>query len=194
MFGDGQELSQIVFAPGRASLNDEAQARLQTLAKAMREREGLKLEITAGADLALDPEGLRRAALARAVLNEKRKDLARTQQPSASTETPPIEAAEYAMYLKRAYQQARFPKPRNLLGLTKDLPVEEMEKLMLASLPAGDEELRALATRRAQAVQTWLVEQGRVPLSRVFLLPVQLGVAAETPGQTGRNRVDFSLR
>ena len=194
MFGDGQELSQIVFEPGRASLNNEAQSKLRTLAKAMREREGLRLEITAGADLALDPEGLRRAALERAVLNEKRKDLARTQQSSASIETPPIEASEYATYLKRAYQQARFPKPRNLLGLTKDLPVDEMEKLMLASLPAGDEELRALATRRARAVQTWLVEQGQIPLSRLFLLPVQVGVAPETPGQTSRNRVDFSLR
>jgi len=194
MFGDGQELSQIVFAPGLAHLNDEAQAKLQTLAKAMREREGLRLEITAGADLALDPEALRRAALERAVLNEKRKDLAGTQQSSASTETPPIEAAEYATYLKRAYQQARFPKPRNLLGLTKELPAEEMEKLMLASLPAGDEELRALATRRARAVQNWLVEQGQIPLSRVFLLPVQLGAAPESSGQSSRNRVDFSLR
>ena len=193
MFGDNQELSQIGFAPGRARLEEPALTKLQTLAKAMREREGLKLEITAGADQAIDPEGLRRALLARAVLAEKRKDLAKQRQETPADELG-LQPGEYALYLARAYQQARFPKPRNLIGLPKELSVGDMEKLMLASLPVGEEELRALATQRAQAVQTWLVEQGQIPLSRLFLLPVQLAETPQTTARTGRNRVDFSLR
>jgi hypothetical protein len=58
-----------------------------------------------------------------------------------------------------------------VIGLQKDLPVEEMEKLMLTNLPATDDDLAALATRRAEVVQAWLVEQGKVPPERVFLLP-----------------------
>ncbi len=192
LFGDGQELSQITFAPGRDTLDEAARQKLQTLAKALREREALRLEITAGADTALDPEGLRRVALERAVLAEKRKDSPAAAPSEASAADLPMDAGDYARYLERAYQQARFPKPRNLLGLPKELPVADMEKLMLASQTVGNEDLQALATRRAQAVQTWLVEQGQVALARLFLLPVQTGQTADSG--PGRNRVDFSLR
>ena len=194
MFGDGQELSQLSFAPGRASLDEAALQKLQTLAKAMREREGLTLEITAGSDTQTDPEGLRRAALERAVLNEKRKDMTPSQRENTPMADMHLDSKEYATYLARAYQQAKFPKPRNLIGLAKALPVEDMEKLMLANLPVDDDDLRALATRRAQVVQTWLVEQGQVPLSRVFLLPIKLGSAARGATEPGQNRVSFSLR
>ncbi|MGV0960826.1 MAG: DUF748 domain-containing protein [Limnohabitans sp.] len=194
MFGDGQELSQLSFAPGRASLYEAALQKLQTLAKAMREREGLTLEITAGSDTQTDPEGLRRAALERAVLNEKRKDMTPSQRENTPLADMRLDSTEYATYLSRAYQLAKFPKPRNLIGLAKALPIEDMEKLMLANLPVDEEDLRALATRRAQVVQAWLVEQGQVPLSRVFLLPIKLGSAARGATQPGQNRVNFSLR
>mgnify|MGYP000308259036 CR=1 FL=1 len=62
-------------------------------------------------------------------------------------------AKEYPEYLNRVYKEANFSKPRNLIGMQKDLPVEEMEKLMLANLPAGDDEVRALAQQRAETVQ-----------------------------------------
>ena len=65
---------------------------------------------------------------------------------------------------------------------------------MLANLSVSDENLRALATQRAQVVQSWLVAQGQVPLSRIFLLPVKLGTGASGSSDTGQNRVDFSLR
>lgn len=194
LFGDSQELSQIGFAPGRASLDDAAIKKLETLAKAMREREGLKLEITGGADPDLDQEGLKRLGLERAMRAEKRKDLAARQRESVSAQDVQIGADEYATYLTRAYKQAAFPKPRNLIGLPKELPVPEMEKLMLAQHSVSDEDVRQLAARRAQAAQSWLVEQGQLPLNRVFLLPVQVGTGASSPTQKPRNRVDFSLR
>jgi hypothetical protein len=194
LFGNGQELSQLSFAPGRARLDEAAVQKLQTLSKAMREREGLTLEITAGSDSQLDPEGLRRALLERAILSEKRKDMTPSQQGNTPLTDLRLDRSDYATYLARAYQQAKFPKPRNVLGLTKTLPVEDMEKLMLANLSVGEEELRTLATRRAQVVQGWLVEQGQIPLSRIFLLPIQLGTAANGGADTGHNRVNFSLR
>lgn len=194
LFGDGQELSQLSFAPGRASLDEVAVQKLQTLSKAMREREGLTLEITGGSDSKLDPEGLKRTLLERAVLSEKRKDMTQAQRDNMPLADMRLEASEYATYLTRVYQQAKFPKPRNLIGLPKALPVDEMEKLMLANLSVGEEELRALAAHRAQVVQGWLVTQGQVPLSRIFLLPIQLGAAANGGVDAGLNRVNFSLR
>lgn len=65
---------------------------------------------------------------------------------------------------------------------------------MLTQLSVGEEDLRALATARAQTAQSWLVEQGGLPLSRIFLLPIQIATASGTAPDVGRNRVDFSLR
>ena len=188
LFGGGDELSNIGFAPGRASLDDASVKKLESLAKAMREREALKLEITAGADPKLDEEGLKRVALERAVELEKRKTTNASAAPS------PVTPEEYNVYLGRAYSNAKFPKPRNQMGLTKELPVAEMEKLMLANLSVTEEDLRNLASARAQITQAWLVETGQLPLARIFLLPVQTGVRTGKAAKTSGNRVDFSLR
>jgi len=194
LFGGGEELSTIAFAPGRASLDAAAQQKLQALAKAMREREALKLEITASADPKADEEGLKRVALDRAMQLEKRKDIASQARDGASSGDVILAEGEYNTYLARAYRQARFPKPRNLIGLAKDLPPAEMEKLMLANQTVTDEDLRTLATARAQATQSWLVEQGQVPLGRIFLLPVKVNDGTVNAEDAARNRVDFSLR
>ena len=61
---------------------------------------------------------------------------------------------EYAKYLTLAYKEAKFAKPKNLVGLTKSLPVPEMEQLMLANINAGDNEMRELAEQRAAAART----------------------------------------
>lgn len=49
MFGSGEELSNVEFAVGRASI-DAAATKLESLAKALVERNSLKLEITGRAD------------------------------------------------------------------------------------------------------------------------------------------------
>ena len=73
--------------------------------------------------------------------------------------------------MQRAYKEAKFPKPRNMVGMQKELPVEEMEKLMLTNLPATDEDIKALAARRAEAVQAWLVKAWLMPAWSVRTWP-----------------------
>ena len=51
---------------------------------------------------------------------------------------------EYAEYLAGAYKQETFAKPKNVVGLTKSLPVPEMEQLMLSNINAGDSERASL--------------------------------------------------
>ena len=190
MFGGGEELSHVEFAPGRASFDETAGKKLQALAKALNERAALKLEITGRADPEADKEGIKRVAIERAMKAEKAKDTLKKKGEGESLEAIEIAPEEYKTYLARAYKEAKFPKPRNMVGLQKDLPVEEMEKLMLTNLPATDEDIKALAARRAEAVQGWLVEQGKVPLERIFLLPPKTAADEKSKG----NRVDFSLR
>ena len=184
MFGGDEELSRVEFAPGRARVGEAQGKTLEALAKALTERAALKLEIAGFADPEIDREGIKRMAMERAMRAEKRKDL-----PETGAVWPRIEFSdeEYQTYLTRVYKAAKFPKPRNMIGLHKALAVEEMEKLILANTVATDEDVRQLARRRAENVQVWLIEQGKVAPERLFLVPPKADAAAGA-------RVDFSLR
>ena len=193
MFGSGEELSNVEFAVGRAGLDAAASKKLENLAKALNERNSLKLEVTGRADPEADREGIKRVAIERAMKAEKLKDLKKAGE-GKSLDDIEIPAEDYKTYLTRAYKEAKFPKPRNMVGLLKELPVEEMEKLMLTNTPASDEDVKALANRRAEAVQGWLVDQGKVPPERVFLLPPKVGADDKAESKARASRADFSLR
>ncbi len=193
LFGGGEELAYAEFDPGRAVIAVPVEKKLETLAKALNDRPGLKLEITGAVDPQQDREGLKQAALERKVKAQKHSETVKKGEEAASVEDVSVGKDEYAKYLERAYKQEKFPKPRNAIGLAKDLPPEEMEKLMLANAEVTEDDLRQLANRRAQSVKDHLVEKGKVPQERVFLLAPKLG--GEPPKDKGpATRVDFSLK
>jgi len=196
MFGGGEELSNVEFDAGRATLAPEGVKRLEILAKALLDRPGLKLEIEGKFDPELDPEGLKRARIDRKVRAAKREELTRKNVESGAAETVEVSAQEYPALLERVYREEKFPKPRNAIGMIKSLPVEEMEKLMLANSTVNDDDLRALADRRSKAVRDWLVGH-EVPMERLFLLPSKAAATEEkTNGEKklAASRVDFSLK
>ncbi|EXI64094.1 MAG: hypothetical protein AW07_04793 [Candidatus Accumulibacter sp. SK-11] len=126
----------------------------------------------------------------------KREDLTKKGVEGGSAETVEVDAKEYPALLERVYRAEKFPKPRNLIGMVKGLPVEEMEKLILANTVADEEELRDLADRRAKAVLDGLLARD-VPAERLFLLPVKLVAAdgkADAAAQARESRVALSLK
>jgi hypothetical protein len=190
MFGGGEELSHVEFAPGRATINEAGSKKLEVLAKALNERAALKLEITGRADPEADKEGVKRVALERAVKAQKLKETLKKGDEGDSLDSIQIAPEEYKIYLTRAYKEAKFPKPRNVVGLQKDLPVEEMEKLMLTNLQVTEDDIRQLAKQRAENIQAWLIDPGKVPVERIFLLPPK----SEADEKASAMRADFSLR
>lgn len=190
MFGGGEELSNVEFAPGRANINAVASKKLESLAKALTERSALKLEITGRADPEVDKDGVKRVAVERAMKAEKLKDMLKKGGDGESLESIEIAPDEYKAYLTRAYKEGKFPKPRNMVGMQKELPVEEMEKLMQTNVSVSEEDVRQLAKQRAENVQAWLTDQGKVPSERIFLLPPKSEVDEKAKGM----RADFSLR
>ncbi len=69
-----------------------------------------------------------------------------------------------------AYDAEKFPKPKNIIGLSKSLPETEMEKLMLTNTPVKDEDLRTLANRRAASAKEEILKSGKVTPDRVFVV------------------------
>ncbi|HWA36297.1 MAG TPA: DUF748 domain-containing protein [Burkholderiales bacterium] len=193
LFGGGAELSFLEFAPGSAALDDDDRGRLGKLAKALGERPGLKLEAAGRADPSADRDGLKRAALAAKVRAQKFNDLRRAGKAPASAADVTVEPAEYERYLRRAYAEEKFPKPRTALGTEKELPVEEMETLILTHAAVGEDDLRLLANARSQAAKEWLVDEGKVPAERVFIVAPRL--TPDDVKDAGKpTRVDFSLK
>ncbi len=193
LFGGGEELSYVAFEPGRDDLTPEAQKHLETLAKALRDRTGLKLEIAGAADPAREEDGLKRARLETRVKAQKATELARQGKTTGGVADITLTQEEYAKYLERVYKASDVKKPRNIVGLAKSIPVEQMEALLLADMQTPQGAMERLARNRSVAVQSWLVETGGVEQARVFLLAPRVGV--EPPkGAPAGGRVDFSLR
>jgi hypothetical protein len=196
LFGGGEELSNIEFDAGRAALAPAALTRLENLAKALVDRPALKLEIEGRVDVERDPEGLKSARIDGRVRALKREEMTKKGIESGSLNEIEVSAQEYPLLLERVYREAKFPKPRNLVGMVKSLPVEEMEKLLLTNSTVSDDDLRDLGDRRAKAVRDWLVGR-EVPADRIFLLPARPGEAdtkAASDEKVRASRVDFSLK
>jgi len=191
-FGSGEQLSEISFSPGRAELDAEAEKRLQTLSKALIDRPALKLEITGQVDPVDDPEAWKRAVLERNVKAKKLVEAVKKGETGVSLDNIELKPEEYPKYLALAYKEEKFEKPKNVVGLTKSLPVPEMEQLMLANIDAGESAMRELAQVRGEAARDWLIEKGGVPGDRIFLLEPK--VEAEAGSKKSASRVQFSLR
>ena len=179
-----EELSQFDFDPGSSQIGAAQEENLRDLAKSLQERPALKLDITGQANLQRDAEGIRQNKLHNMVMAEKRR---RTGSSMAE-----IDPQEYAELLDAVYRQAAIKKPRNLIGLTKSLPVGEMEKLLLESIDVKEEDAPALAIRRETAVQRWLTDEGGILPERIF----RRALTDEETKESGRegNGVRFSLR
>jgi hypothetical protein len=202
LFGGGEELAWLEFDPGRAALTPTGVAKLEKLAKALKDRPGLKLELSGRADAAADTEGMKRVLLERKIKARKLKETVKRGEDSDSLEDVTVSKEEWPKYLSLVYKAEDFKKPRNMIGFAKSLPPEEMEKLILANTPVSEDMLRRLAERRAKAAEEWLVQTGGVPAQRVFMTSAKLGAdvpkAGEQPApdkpKASLSRVDFTLK
>ena len=193
MTGSGQDFSVIPFAAGSSNLPSGEEQKLVQLAKALADRPGLKVEIKGFVDKAKDPEGYRQETLNRKLRNEKFLLLVKEEQAGAgdSAETVQVTAEEYSKFLKAVYKKEKFPKPRNAFGLVKDLPDNEMKKLIIANTVAGENELLGLARERATTVMNYLIVKGGLPAERLFQKNDDI-YKAPKDDTVSRSRVEFN--
>ncbi|MBE0603698.1 MAG: DUF748 domain-containing protein [Deltaproteobacteria bacterium] len=191
--GGGEELAYVEFDPGRSDIPAVGMAKVRNLEKALYDRPALKLEIVGHADLERDPEALRQVVFRRKVAAQKVKALVKAGQPAPAVDNVRVDPAEYPKYLALAYKEEKFPKPRNIIGMAKELPVPEMEKLMTTHIRVTESDLRQLAVNRATRVRDALVADGKVEPGRVFLVePKSLAPAKKE--KLKDSRVDFLIK
>ncbi|HEX9019635.1 MAG TPA: DUF748 domain-containing protein [Nitrospirota bacterium] len=193
MLGGGEDLGYVEFDYGAFGVTEQNAKKIEALANSLYERPELKLEITGHADPANDGEALRALRMKNLIAAQKLKDLPRTDDQTVSPESVQVSAAEYPVYLKKAYKSGKFPKPRNMFGIAKDLPDAEMEKLLLASIRITDDDLRQLASTRARTVRELILNSHKVEPERIFLLEPK-ALLPEEKDKLRNSRVDFSLK
>lgn len=194
VFGGAEDFSTVQFAAGSAKLPAGEKEKVRKLAQAFNDRPSLKLEVAGFVDRERDPEGYRNELLAKKMKNEKFLALVKEKKMlgGESPDSVTIEPSEQSLYLKAVYKKEKFPKPRNMIGLTKDIPDSEMKKLILANTMVGEENLKSLARERAIAVRTALVVDGKLPPERVF---EKSGDIYKPPAKAGEaaSRVEFGV-
>jgi len=163
----GGERSHVEFAPGVATLDDATRETLDKVAKALAERPGLTLTIVGESRLEVERDAWKKERLQQLVRSEKRRrGIAASGSASAAEAT--VAEAEYPELLKEVYKRADIVKPKNVIGLAKDLPQAEMEALLLANMTVADDAMQQLAVRRGVAVRDYIAGRS-IATERLFL-------------------------
>ncbi|MCR8961048.1 DUF748 domain-containing protein [Variovorax sp. S2] len=164
--GGSGESSTVTFEPGSSVLSASAKESLDKVAKALTERPTLQMTVVGTSSLEQERDAYQRQRLRQLAQAEKRRAAVRGGQ--AGTDVPPVTDAEYPELLTAVYKRADITKPRNMVGLAKDLPVKEMENLLITSIPVDEESMRQLAVERGAVVRDYLLAQ-KLPSERLFL-------------------------
>jgi hypothetical protein len=188
--GGGEDLGYVEFAPGTATLTDADEKKLDTITKALADKPSIKIDLIGRVDPAVDTPALRTQYVDNLVRLQKVKATVGNGE-SVDTSEVKVDDKEYDKYLTKAYKAADFKKPRNMIGLTKTLPDDDMKQALADHAPVDDATLRDLAQKRAQAVQQYF--EGKVDPGRVFVVAPKLDAKGiDDKGAT--TRVDFGLK
>ncbi len=178
--GDGPDMSAIEFRPGTAVPTDASTAALDKIAVALADRPALQITITGSADPQAEREAWQREQVEAQLRTLAHDEGLRSGAAAASAPAPLTPAARSAL-LKTLYKQTRLPdKPRNLVGMAKDLPDAEMEALLRKNVAVTDEAMRQEALTRAIAVRDALTAKG-ISSDRLFLAAPSLHAADANP-------------
>ena len=200
--GGGSESSELAFVPGSVELAEPQ--RLEALAKSLQDRPSLQLNITGWADPKGEADAVRALKLEQALLAERRRELqrqqtARSREQAESSELQ-LDAAQRSRLLKQLYANSDLKgRPRNLIGLLKDVPEEQMRRMLMDSYALSSEAMRELALARAVAVRDGLLARG-VANARLFMAAPKLHEAEEgaegveaAPGKAWQPHVTLGL-
>jgi uncharacterized protein involved in outer membrane biogenesis len=169
--GGTDDLSSIAFVPGTARLAEGGAGAIDKIAKALQDRPALRLTLAGHADPLAEKAAVQAAVVNARLQTEQRRDLARAGTPAAaaSAALPALSPPDSARLLKRLYTDTPLPgRPRNLIGLLKDVPPAEMRERLEAAVPVTADTARELALQRSLRVRDALIERG-LASERLFL-------------------------
>ena len=193
LFGGGDQVNVVEFAPGSAALDATAHSRLSSIIKALDARPGLELDVPNTYSAQTDGP-----ALAALQLQAK----LRQRAGAAADAPPPDPATQFKLLLAqyRAELGAKAPLPPVSAQLTeakksKDNPPDyaaanaELTAALLERIKVDEAQLQRLGTRRAHAIQDALLQGTDIDPARVFLIN-----ATKQPPPGNTVRLELALK
>ncbi|MGA3158848.1 MAG: hypothetical protein ABSE43_14865, partial [Steroidobacteraceae bacterium] len=163
LFGGGEELSYVEFAPASSEIAPEQQQKLEKLVKGLTARPALKLDIPLEATGTVDSGTISRAAL------DARLNALPPVKPASDLL---LQAQQHVAALARLYQQALGAAPAyppELAGKPGATPDAAALAALLKQFTPDAEALAALGKARAEAVQALVLNNTGIAPERVFL-------------------------
>ena len=199
--GDNEHLNLIEFAGGSAELDKPAQDQLSAIAKGLKERPQLKLDIPMVSAESIDRPALAAARLRSTLLTRVADTREGRKHPDTAGEIALADPEKHFKLLLAQYQAD--------LGKDKALPPSvaavqqangketppydaanaDLSAALLDHIQVPDSDLEALGKQRATAIQGALVSNGQIEPSRVFI------VNAPAKAQSGdKVKVELALK
>lgn len=177
--GGAQDLGNVSFAAGSSELSKDSQSALDSLAKALKERPALRLEIEGTAAASSDGPLLAAQRLEREYQYNYYKILQRRgdKVPAQASllEVPEKEKAPLleGIYRTRLKQQP----PAEWKDLSNDERTAKLRDGVIKFWSGSDVLLRQLGQDRASAIKDYLVDKGQLEDDRVYFIDANLGQA-----------------
>ncbi|TBU96687.1 DUF748 domain-containing protein [Phytopseudomonas dryadis] len=177
--GADMDLSTVVFAPGSAELDAQAQASLDMLANALQERPALRLEVEGLSAQSSDGPPLAEQRLEREYQDYLYRIMQRRgDQVPAAAEQLEVPDDEKGPLLEGIYRaRLKQQPPAQWAELGKDERSARLRDAVLQSWANSAPLQRRLAQARGAAIKAYLVERGGLADERVYLLDVTQGQA-----------------
>ncbi len=204
--GDGETLSFVEFEFGSGFIEENAAKKLDKLAAALQERPALRLEIKGASDMQSD-----RLALAEIALLDQLKK-AKLEELRAAGKSLPVQGEaivltedDVARLVIQAYKDKFGKHPKDVLaseaeeanknkdktsGADSVILLNHAKQRLIQAISIDETALHQLALKRSQEIRNYLVDKGKIPNERVFMVTVEIIEAFD--GDTARVNLTLS--
>jgi len=199
LFGGGPDIQFIDFQPGSSTIDAGQSAKVQAVAKALKERPQIKLEVPIADVPEVDGPALVGAAFSSQLAAVQAQKGSRKKAAAGAPPTPfeQLDAAAKLDVLTQLYAQVlggepKYPDTVTAVKQKPDLAAAKIDFLTAAvrdHLTVGEDQFKALAQARALALQQALLTGTGVEPERVFLV-----VNDKAKSKDGAVRLELSLR
>lgn len=192
--GDDESLAFVKFLPGQKTLPADEKDKLGQVAKALKARPELVLNIKGAADPGEDRRALAEQGLLRQLKTARRMELREQGIRVRETEALELSDPDYRRLFTRFYRQRHpdAPELRNLAEGKQPVldgePLQRARRKVMAEWEVSETELRLLAQARGESIRGFLVREEGLPDRRIYLLDVRL----DSLGEGGRAFLSLS--
>ncbi|BAQ76945.1 domain of unknown function (DUF748) family [Pseudomonas sp. Os17] len=182
--GGSEDLSNVSFAPGSSELSKESESALTTLAKALKERPTLRLEIEGTSAQSSDGPLIAEQRLEREYQYNYYKILQRRgDKVPAQASLLQVPEGEKAPLLEGIYRtRLKQQPPAEWAQLSRDERSAKLREGLIKFWSGSDVLLRQLGQERASSIKDFLVDKGQLADDRVYFIDANLG-QAESDGK-----------